>query len=415
MGFTEKRPGQIRKDGTRGTDHVPGAVPGLRRQGAGQDLQEEGRRRPLVEGRGGQAGVRPVDRSEAWPGHRGQVGRAVRPPGGASSPHNQGPRTRTCCGSGGCPLSGSALGRPHPPGRPPRGRGHDGQAGPQDGEHELRRLRAVINAAVEADLIGRTPCRGIKLPKIPKSKIKVLTAEELGRLADAMPPEYRAMVWLAGGAGLRLSEVAGLRLSQVDILGGTLRVNHTVKESDGKLIIEDEVKTAASRQPLPLAPIIVEQLVDHITRVGLIGAPENSYLFTAPAGGPIRATSFSTPRVGPGSTPGRARRPHVPRAPTHHGGAVDRHRRPPQGHPGADAALLDQGDLRCVRAPAARPRRRRHDQPGQGAATPPRLTLGLGAPGMSKARSTRPGPASDFPGGGEENRTPDLYVANVAL
>jgi hypothetical protein len=55
-------------------------------------------------------------------------------------------------------------------------------------------LRAVLNAAVAAELIAVSPCRGVKLPALGPRKIRFLTAEELERLAAAMPVDYRPIV-----------------------------------------------------------------------------------------------------------------------------------------------------------------------------------------------------------------------------
>lgn len=75
-------------------------------------------------------------------------------------------------------------------------------------------LCGVFNAAVDAELLVRSPCRGVKLPAARRQReIKFLTPAELRRLADAMPAEYRMLVYLAGVLGLRWSECVGLRVA----------------------------------------------------------------------------------------------------------------------------------------------------------------------------------------------------------
>lgn len=97
-------------------------------------------------------------------------------------------------------------------------------------------LRAVLSVAVDAGVIARSPCRGIRLPTAQRRRpIRFLTADELQRLAGATPLEYRAMVYLAGLLGLRWSEVAGLRVGRVDILRRTVSVNETMAEVEGML------------------------------------------------------------------------------------------------------------------------------------------------------------------------------------
>ena len=77
-------------------------------------------------------------------------------------------------------------------------------------------LRAVLSAAVDADLLTVSPCRGINLPAHVRKDIRFLSADELERLAGEMPEAYRPTVYLAGVLGLRWSEVAGLRVGRID-------------------------------------------------------------------------------------------------------------------------------------------------------------------------------------------------------
>jgi integrase len=101
-------------------------------------------------------------------------------------------------------------------------------------------LRAVLVAAVEADLIGRSPCRGIRLPIEDRRRApRFLGAEELHRLAAAMPIDYWPMVYVAGVLGLRWSEVAGLRVGRVDFLRRSVSVVETVAEVEGRLVFAD--------------------------------------------------------------------------------------------------------------------------------------------------------------------------------
>jgi integrase len=50
-------------------------------------------------------------------------------------------------------------------------------------------LRAILTAAVEADLLVRSPCRGIRMPPHQRREVRFLSPHELERLADAMPLE----------------------------------------------------------------------------------------------------------------------------------------------------------------------------------------------------------------------------------
>jgi hypothetical protein len=70
-------------------------------------------------------------------------------------------------------------------------------------EHAERAVGTVV-VTVDADLLPVSPCRGVRLPAHARKEIRFLSADELERLADAMPAQYRAMTHLAGVLGTAL-------------------------------------------------------------------------------------------------------------------------------------------------------------------------------------------------------------------
>jgi len=152
-------------------------------------------------------------------------------------------------------------------------------------------LKAVLNAAVEADVIVRSPCRGVKLPAGRSSTRSTLTADDLQRLAAAVPQAYRPVVYIAGVLGLRWSEVAGLRVRHLDFLRRTLTVAETVAEVGGRLQ-PAATKSRAGTRTLAVPPLLVDMLAEHLAARGRPGPDE--LVFTSPAGGPLRAANFRT-------------------------------------------------------------------------------------------------------------------------
>jgi integrase len=150
-------------------------------------------------------------------------------------------------------------------------------------------LRAAMNAAVEADMIGRSPCRGIKLPPERPEQPRFLAMDELHRLAGEIPVEHRPMIYVAGVLGLRFSEVAGLRVGRIDFLRRTVSIVETVAEVEGELIFDD-TKTKASRRSLRAPAEIMDILAEHLARRGRPGPDE--LVFVAPDGGPLRINHF---------------------------------------------------------------------------------------------------------------------------
>ena len=152
-------------------------------------------------------------------------------------------------------------------------------------------VRAVFNAAVDADLIARTPCRSVKLPRPEPTAHRILDPVELRRLAEAVPVDYRAMVYLAGVLGLRFGECAGLRIGRLDFFRKTLTVAESLGEVGGELVAGDP-KSRASRRTVAVPEPLMELLAAHLARRGLTAADHDAYVFSAPQGGPVRYATF---------------------------------------------------------------------------------------------------------------------------
>jgi integrase len=153
-------------------------------------------------------------------------------------------------------------------------------------------LRAILSGAVEADVLAVSPCRGVRLPAAqPRRAMRFLSAEELSRLADETPADYRPMIYLGGVLGLRWSEVAGLRVGRLDFLRRTLEIAETCAEVEGRVFVAD-VKTRASRRTLRMPAFLMDSLAQHLSARGRPGADE--LVFVAPEGGPLRRSTFRT-------------------------------------------------------------------------------------------------------------------------
>lgn len=155
-------------------------------------------------------------------------------------------------------------------------------------------LRAICNAAVLSDVIGRTPCRGIKLPDPrPKARRHVITADELARLCQVMPPRLALMPRIGAELGLRWGEVAGLRVGALDLLRHRLSVTWTVGEVRGK-VVEGPPKSSASERTIRMAATFSQALAAHLAARGLTAANADRFVFAERNGGPLRYSNFHT-------------------------------------------------------------------------------------------------------------------------
>jgi hypothetical protein len=74
-------------------------------------------------------------------------------------------------------------------------------------------LRAVLNAAVDADLIAPSPVRGVRVSNGAPRVRPSLSLDEVARPGRASPSRYQVLILTAGVLGLRWSEAVGLRIA----------------------------------------------------------------------------------------------------------------------------------------------------------------------------------------------------------
>jgi integrase len=155
-------------------------------------------------------------------------------------------------------------------------------------------LRQLMAEAVEADLIGRSPVRGVKLAAGPPAREpRALTTEEASRLLGALEsrPWARTLVLFLLGSGCRWGEATGLRRQRVHLLRRPpmIEVAESLHEVNGHLQMGPP-KTRSSLRTIPLPKVVADALAAHLPPNG---GPAD-LVFTAPRGGPLRRTNFAS-------------------------------------------------------------------------------------------------------------------------
>jgi integrase len=144
-------------------------------------------------------------------------------------------------------------------------------------------LSSIMGAAVSANRVLRSPCQGIRLPKLTPRQMRFLSAEELHRLAHEVPDRYRALVFTAGYLGPRWSEVVGLRSVDISLLERRLTISHTLVEVRGHLH-SGPPKSAKGVRTLTVPGFVADIIGEHLGRYPAAGG----WVFAAPEGGPLR-------------------------------------------------------------------------------------------------------------------------------
>lgn len=94
----------------------------------------------------------------------------------------------------------------------------------------LSSIRSFHRFLVREGVTDRDPARGVSQPKLPRTLPHPLTVDEIGRLLEAPDgatpagQRDRAILELLYGSGLRVSELTGLDVDDLDLDAGTVRV-----------------------------------------------------------------------------------------------------------------------------------------------------------------------------------------------
>jgi integrase len=122
------------------------------------------------------------------------------------------------------------------------------------------RLSQILGDAVHDRLLGRNPCSRRTSPPMGKPKPYVATTEQIWALHDAMPAQLRAAVLLGAFAGLRISEVCALKVTDVDFTRGIV---HPKRQWPDR-----PLKTDGSEAPVPIPRELTLLLAESVRRFG---------------------------------------------------------------------------------------------------------------------------------------------------
>ncbi len=152
----------------------------------------------------------------------------------------------------------------------------------------LQVLVLILGAAVEGKKLAVNPAAGLKrLPRAQRHEMHFLDAPQVEVLAGAIREPYGLLVRFAAYTGLRPCELVALRIRQLNLLRGEVRVAESAPEVGGRLQWGD-VKTHEART-IHLPRWLTEDLGGY-----LAGRPRGreELVFTAARGGPLRESKW---------------------------------------------------------------------------------------------------------------------------
>jgi integrase len=153
-----------------------------------------------------------------------------------------------------------------------------------------RLLRAVLNTAVEDELIRRNPCR---IPGAGQEKAlerPVATVAQVYDLSEMVPVRFRALILMAAFTSLRYGELAALRRRDVDLGRATVTVRATLVERQDGSVTFGPPKTEAGTRTVTMPASLVCDVSDHLALY--VAAGDDALAFTGATGAVLRRSNF---------------------------------------------------------------------------------------------------------------------------
>ncbi|MEB3367437.1 tyrosine-type recombinase/integrase [Saccharopolyspora mangrovi] len=129
-------------------------------------------------------------------------------------------------------------------------------------------VKAVFLAAKRDRVVAELPTEGVKIPSVPHREVEIPPLAALDVLRKNLPEEYRVVVDLVVGSGLRPGEVFGLEIGArgLDSLGRRVNVCQQRIDEPRKAPYLAPLKTDASERVVPLAQVTVDALAAHLAQ-----------------------------------------------------------------------------------------------------------------------------------------------------
>jgi len=148
-----------------------------------------------------------------------------------------------------------------------------------------RLFRTMLDAAVDDGLIRTNPVH-IKGAAVERTiERPILDWDDVQRIADAIEPRFRAMVWVAATSGLRFGELAGLMRRHVNLADRILRVDQALSFVRDQGPTVGPPKSAAAHRTVAVPASVAAMLGEHLDLY--TGVAPDAFVFTSVKGSPL--------------------------------------------------------------------------------------------------------------------------------
>lgn len=137
---------------------------------------------------------------------------------------------------------------------------------PSTARHVHGLLSTILRSAVEDGYLARNPAARTGPRRTPRSPLRPLTVGQVQALLDATPDRFQVVVLLGAGCGLRIGEALGLRVGEVDLAAGVLRVSAHLQALPGQPLALRPPKSFSSVRTVPLPDTVAAAIREHRRR-----------------------------------------------------------------------------------------------------------------------------------------------------
>jgi integrase len=155
-----------------------------------------------------------------------------------------------------------------------------------------RLLHAVLNTALDDELIRRNPCRIRGAGEAHTPERPVATVAQVLDLAGRVPARFRALILLAAFTGLRYGELAALRRADLGADLATVTVRATLTTLTDGTTLFGPPKSKAGHRTVTVPEAIREDLRLHLR--DYVADEPDALIFTGAKGAVLRRSGFQT-------------------------------------------------------------------------------------------------------------------------
>lgn len=135
-------------------------------------------------------------------------------------------------------------------------------------------LSAVMKSAVRAGKVATNPCEGTRLPRPESSDDVFLTKDDVAKLIDGVPEDWRLFTrWLVA-TGMRFGEATAITVGDIDKANSTARINKAWKYTGTSASRLSIPKSKKSRRTINVPASVISELD--------LSRPKSALLFPDP-------------------------------------------------------------------------------------------------------------------------------------